>query len=551
MLEHKGKKTQIIIIAFLIVLGVAYYFPVFLSEGVNYCDDTTFHLGRLISLGNVWTNPVNFNSFGNNGSMVNIFYPWLTMYPMRLLYKATNSYVLAYKLFYTLLTIATLIIGYYSIKCISKSNISGLLFAVLYTFSSYRYVDIFKRDALGEAIAISFLPIVLLGIYKVFFDDHRDYKYLVIGMTLIAYTHLLSVFIATLFIFGLLILSFLSWNKKKERLISLAKAALLSIGLSLAVFIPMLEQFHKNNLFVPEGNGKMLQKSAYSLISVINSSLKNNASWKGIGTLGILSAIIALLAIIILLLRKPIKDTYYLIYFELYGLLLFAATTDLIPWKWIGDNTPLASIQFVWRINAYPTLLFTTAFAISIPLLMKKRRALLLILVITCISCGLHYNNLIHHNGMPSKDPIKEKEVGTWSSKNVDYAPVEAEAYREKNGRTMEYIIIDGERIEEKPNISDNGSVYSITIGESKKEMTVDVPVYKFESQILKVNGISKPAALSERGTTLIQVDPSDSTTISIEYKYSFIARIAWVISSVIAVTTMLISIIGMKARQT
>lgn len=534
--DDRNNKTTIVLMALLTVLGLIYYLPIFSMPGINRCDDTTFHLGRLVGLSNVFSSPVNFNSFGNNGLMVNIFYPWLTMYPMRLLYTISSSYVLAYKLFYTILSIATSIIGYCAIKSISKDKIAGFIFAVLYTFSNYRYVDIFKRDALGEAIAITFLPIVLLGIYKVFFDNFSDYKYLVIGMTLIAYSHLLSLAMSALFIAGLLILSILFWNHKKERLLALAKATILSAGLSLAMILPMIEQFSKNNLFKPGGSGKTLAKSSYSIIEMILSSVKNSASWKGIGLLAIAAATLAIVMLAILIIQKQLDGHQYLVIFMIYGIVIFIAMSDIIPWRWIGNNTVLASVQFVWRFNSYPTLLFMTVFSICISMFLKTKKMIIMALAgIVLISCGLHYYNLGQHRGMPDKDPIIEKEVATWSSRNADYAPIEAEEYREKNGKTMEYMYIDGEEIEENPIISNNGSTYLVHLGGSDKNRIVDIPVYKFESQILRINGKREFAQLSERGTTQLTVPASEEVTIEIEYKYSIFARMSWLISIALA----------------
>ncbi|BDP59641.1 hypothetical protein EfmJHP38_05790 [Enterococcus faecium] len=61
-------------------------------------QDTYFHLSRIIGLDNVWSSPVNFNNFDHHGTMMNIFYPWLTLYPAFLFYKMMGNLVLSYNI---------------------------------------------------------------------------------------------------------------------------------------------------------------------------------------------------------------------------------------------------------------------------------------------------------------------------------------------------------------------------------------------------------------------------------------------------------------------
>ena len=82
--QNNSAGMKWLIVLSLLILGAAYCLPLFAMPGIHKVDDTTFHVGRLVGLSNVFASPVNFNSFGKNGLMVNIFYPWLTMYPMQL-----------------------------------------------------------------------------------------------------------------------------------------------------------------------------------------------------------------------------------------------------------------------------------------------------------------------------------------------------------------------------------------------------------------------------------------------------------------------------------
>ena len=52
-------------------------------------------------------------------------------------------------------------------KQIKNNRYISLLFSIIYTFSAYRAIDdIFHRASLGEAVALTFLPLILLGVLR-------------------------------------------------------------------------------------------------------------------------------------------------------------------------------------------------------------------------------------------------------------------------------------------------------------------------------------------------------------------------------------------------
>ena len=551
-MTHNNRSIKLLIVLSLIMLGVIYCLPMFMSGGIHKVDDTTFHVGRLVGLSNVWTSPVNFDNYGNNGLMVNIFYPWLTMYPMYGIYKITGSYVLAYKLYYTLLTIVTLLIAYCSMRGISKNRAGALTFAVLYAFSSYRYADVFNRDALGEPIALAFLPLVLLGIYKVCFENYDEWFKLAAGMTLVAYSHMLSLVMSAAFTGIIFLIAIITQGNRGKRLAAMVKAACLSLGLSAAMIIPMMEQLKKNDLFMPSGDGDTMARSAYSLTEIIRFTLNNNPAGRGVGVL----CVIAVAGALVLLVCRTIStrghlgsDEVMAIWLLLIGAALFICTSDLLPWKMLGDNTPLSTIQFVWRMNAYSTLAFTAAFSVLLSKAMNSapRSAIILLAVAVLASSGWQYYTLHRHNAeMVSKARIAEADIAHWASGNVDYTPYQAKDYRDEHPGNMEYVFIDGDETEEAPSVEGNGTFYNLDIGGSDSDRTVDVPVFKLYGEQVLLNGVPAESRLSERGTTEIKVPASEDAVIRIYYGYTKIARAAWIFSAAI----LLLSIIRVLTRQ-
>lgn len=115
---------------------------------------------------------------------------------------------------------------FYSATSISKSKIVGYLFAIIYTFSTYRSYNILIRFATGETLAMASLPLIFAGAYQVFKGDYRKCPMLSIGMTLLVYSHLLSVFIATLLLTLYLLIFLVCADERKKRIMPLINAVL-------------------------------------------------------------------------------------------------------------------------------------------------------------------------------------------------------------------------------------------------------------------------------------------------------------------------------------
>ena len=148
-------------------------------------NDLYFHFSRILSLDNVFSSPVNFKYFAHNGTMVNLFYPWITVFPLFKLFQWTHyNLILAYYLFWLVMTFVTLVITYYAATVITQNKWTSVLISALYTFSLVRTSDIYQRVAIGETVAMTFLPLVLLSCYYLFYQQqiHKWYI-LTIAMT--------------------------------------------------------------------------------------------------------------------------------------------------------------------------------------------------------------------------------------------------------------------------------------------------------------------------------------------------------------------------------
>ena len=493
------------------------------------------HLNRMVGLRNVWESPVSFLNFAHNGPAVNIFYLWLPMYPMYLFSRVTGSYVTAYKLYYLMLTWVTLYLSYFALKKISGSSCGALLFSVMYTFSAYRFTNVFRRAHLGESICMTAMPLVLLGLYNIAFGNKKRWAPLAIGMAVIAYSHNIFLLIASLTIGLFTLISIRFWTERKERFCSLCKAAAPAIMFSLGSFVPMVQYMLSNRLYTPGGSGQGLQDSAFSLIEIIEKSLRNEPVSYAVGFL----VLAALLWLIVFYLLRIFRNSGFdrnraADCFALTGILIFFAATSLLPWKLIGDHTSLYLIQFVWRLNAQPTIYILSAFCLYFPLTLRSSRvkgALTCFIIIT--ACVLHVSALITLH-KEENTRIFEKDIASGDAITFDYAPIEEKEYRSIHGYTMDNVFINGAPYPAEITFSDDGTVYTAFIdapSSGTENLTADIPVFRYNTQICLVNGVKTETFLSERGTTLVELLPGQKNEISIFYKHTTLTYASWLFS--------------------
>ena len=93
---------------------------------------------------------------------------------------------------------ATCLISYYCFKIMSGKRNTAVIGSALYTASMYRIIDIYIRSSVGEYSAITFLPLIACGLWKIFTEDTNSEDYSknwimpVIGYSGIINTHILT-----------------------------------------------------------------------------------------------------------------------------------------------------------------------------------------------------------------------------------------------------------------------------------------------------------------------------------------------------------------------
>lgn len=353
-------------------------------------EDFTFHLTRIVSLAQGLSEgqfPVRLytDMLNGYGYATPLYYCDLFLYIPALLYNCMLPLQWCYKIYVFAVTIVTGAICYYTLRQLVLTKQIAVACTAIYLLSGYRFCNVYFRGAVGEYTAMMWLPLIVLGIYRLYKDVHPNWKSglpLAIGIAGLAQCHVLTLEMTLLF---LVIFCLLNIRKtfKKERFYSLFKLAMISIGLSAWFAIPMLDSMATQEVLVsqPGGYGGF-QGEATPLYELLT-FFPNMETRSSHGTLGASLVCGTIIAALVLAGRSFWKEKNKPVFFILkYSLLLGAFSvllaSDVFPWSALFSHIEnawifkaLTVIQFPWRYLTMASILLVVAIAASLEIIRK------------------------------------------------------------------------------------------------------------------------------------------------------------------------------------
>jgi hypothetical protein len=519
-----------------LLLSLLYVIPIAVfNKGLNGAD-LSFHLNRLLGMEGIYASPINFKAFYGIGLGVNYFYPFLTYYPFFVLYRLSHSVFLGYYIYQYLLTIITFLIAYYSVSNImvienkeNKKDFASLLFATLYTFSLYRLDNIVIRFATGEFIAYAFIPLVFYGLFVILKGDYRKWYILSIGMSLVAYSHLISLLLTALLVGFIFIISFVFLNSKKERLLSFIVATLSTISIFAFQLVLMGEQSLSNAIVKPQGVN--LNTTGHSLKDLLlNLNFDNNYTLPGF--LIIVCLIISIIGIF--------KLQKYDVFIFVLTLILIFLESPLVHWPENSEHI-VSSIQFIWRLNTFITL-FTAYLASKVFVSLSLRKEYLIGVLIGVIGLTTFFTvsqaqktiegPQTTFNNMPKEELLPVVINGDYHA--TDYM-------LSTNGSISDYDAFQRKLRHEVINLEDNqivetkilfNSLKTKLIIDSDKKLTVSLPFYAYKG--LSVDLDRHSTSFSKAPDAGIEVViPKGKHEIEVSYSYTILAKCFFLVSLV------------------
>ena len=522
MIKTSKNNNYIYLLAF-ILLTVLITIPWITMGKIAENGDWLFHAARVEQIysnlrhGQFFTF-IATDTFHHSGVGSFIFYPTVFFYPWAFLRFFFNP-ITAFYLWYGGITLLGLLVSYYSMKAFCNNQNLAFLFAVVYIFNPYRlYLGFWP---LGEFVAASFLPLVFLGFYRVFFERGKipGYVTLAIGMSLLLLTHLVSVIITIeIFLVILIVAGFFIWYRKL--ILQNGRGIVLSVLLTILLTLPFLY------LFCSEYMGGKVTSTYFGinmnlikpLSYTIGESLSNTTN--GIGLILVVTLFIGWYFC-----RNSKRQAF--IYGM--GIFLLLLSSSIFPW-YVFKNTALGVIQMPYRYLEF-SCLFLSVIAADIlyrffchAFYPRQLSRVSLVVVTIAGMLGLYMAAMqgaftlvrnaptaLQKTVSPGKalpdftilNPVNYDRQFAYSAPQgeTDYYPKATVNSGMQNTIINQTTYVGRKTRPASPAGFPNRVVYQYNLG---KRVSIDLPFIAYRKTYLKVNGRTTNYRISNRGTVII-----------------------------------------------
>ena len=343
-----------------------------LMEGLFAGHDLFFHLNRIEGIASAlrcgqFPARIHASTLLGYGYAASEFYPELFFYLPALLRNLGVSSVACVQALQILINLSTALICYAGARRLFGSREVAVCASVIYTLSAYRLINVYTRAAFGEALGMTFLPLLIAATVDVFTRDERRWPMMALAMTCIFMSHMLS----TLFAIGFCALAALCCLprlvREPRRILACVKAAGLTVLCSLWFVVPFL-QYSAEEISTNIGIlGSNCMQPVGNLLLAFPSGVGQSPKTTVPPTqaLGAQPGMALLLGCALLLLARYMKDRdepldaaasgHLPLVLLVMGTLAAFISTPFFPWKRLCSmSAPLGTvfmqIQFPWRL---------------------------------------------------------------------------------------------------------------------------------------------------------------------------------------------------------
>ncbi|MGN0383704.1 MAG: hypothetical protein ACI4DS_05485 [Eubacterium sp.] len=291
------------------------------------------------------------------GYPLGIFYPDIFLYPFAALTALGLSPYYSLVLFLICIDIATMLSAYFctnkivndirTSNTVANSQINNAAYVSfictsLYIMFPYRLFDLHLRMAVGESLLFVFIPVICLGIYKIF-SKKKFSVALAFGMIGIAHAHILSIAMMCLALCFFYLVNIKKILKNVKIVIFTAINAVITVLCSLDVILPIWEMQNAVDLHYSSGESRF-------------GTLSNNALGFANIYIGAVSTVVLAIACIYFVAKKKATLDMSMCFCAVASLVL---STNLFCWNLLEKYIPFFNvIQFPTRFLSFLSIPF-------------------------------------------------------------------------------------------------------------------------------------------------------------------------------------------------
>lgn len=457
------------------------------------------------------------------GSPVGIFYPGLFVYIPALLKLAGIPIEICYNFFIAMIIYLGAISSWYGFAMLTRSKITGFYSAVLYISSGWYLIDAYIRNALGELLGLSFLPLAIACMIDFITKSKIPVKHYILGIlsiSAIIESHVLTgAFLAVCAVFLIVV------RIKHISLIIIKRLFCLALVLFLlnATFIvPFLVYYIKVPVdldFVEWFSKEGWSIKILFLLVVFENFWLLNALYtffsaylnKFYGTRLFNNCF---------LIKKVVSN--YIIFFIL-GLFFIILSSELIPWDFLYPLKKFLEVmQFPWRFLGIATLFICACGGFGFRMFVQRAKlkniSIMILISIVCITNIIVLNNL---NPLPFQK-IEQKIY--W--KRITCSTDDDYLYRGMN--VKELFAMNNQYISEAVIYDWRKSLTTVSFSYSAKENSIiTLPLVNYPGYVA-VNQIGEDIPVQENNNHLVMIRlPEGEGAVKVYYNGLTLFKIA------------------------
>ncbi len=555
---HKNKISRENVltgIVLAVIIGAA-SLPLLRSGLLNWGTDLNFILMRIEGLkegilSGVFPVRVQPAWLNNYGYATSVFYGDLFLMLPAVLRMFGFSVQGAYQVYVFVLNVATCLISYFCLKGIFKNRYMALIGSGLYTLSTCRLSLVYILCRGGMLTSFTFLPLIAYGVYLVYFDskNRKSWILLALGMTGIINSHLLTCEMVAMVLIFVILASAKSFFRK-EPVIAMIKAVLLSVALNIGFLVPLLD-YTSAGLNISSDTWS----SVYGYIQKYGAELSgyfNLFRGSNLGVMAEMPDLVLVLGVLLfwtiyIVIPKERLEEGSIVWRKT-GCLVTAVATVLLcmgvkafPWDWIEDTFPflrrlINSIQFPGRFFSVATILMVMSIGCSFMILKQHMKEInykicvLILLGIGFLSSAEMLSHLSYRTNVQSfydTESLDDFRICT-----REYLPIGADEMKYTN----EYPLL-GEGITMTSFERDGVTLQIGCINEGAVSSSMELPlVYYNGYQAVDKNGTELSLSASDNFAVVLTVPENYAGDITVRFK----EPISWTLTFWISVLSAL-----------
>lgn len=410
-----------------------------------------------------------------------------------------------------------------------KSSYASLIAVTLCTLSTYRAVDMFIRGSLAEVCAFIFIPLIIVGLYYVLYDNPKHWYWLSIGFAGCFLTHNISFALMVGFTFLFVCFAAKRLWTERSRFGYLILATVVTIGMVAYFLFPMLEQMMSDQfVLTTETISSDLSATTRSIVEVfLGLPYRKHDGVAGIGVIFILILVLRFSQKTGRFNLNQLTDQMYL-----FVILSIWAVTPLFPWSLVLKVlSPLAMIQFSWRLFLMITIFLSLLGGIYAAKVMTSNRqkirfyliTLMLLMIPFGLNVGQQYVSYFYHTHVTKlMQPI---DLSTYSIGLGEYLPANVDP--DWIAQRQEVITSNDEDI--LLSFDRSGLTLNVSYQEANQSAYLDLPLIYYKGY--QTDDDSLTVVKSDDGLVRVLLNGQANGSFTISYEGTTLAQVTVFIS--------------------